>query len=84
MVKGLSWRNLLNNGINLVVNKMNSFVVGKKLALCKKFNLEPPQPNMHIEIDIFLIILWCDIASIFHVLTYTAATSHVAEFSDED
>jgi len=50
----------------------------------QKFNSEPPQPNMHIEMDSFIIILWCDIASIFHVLTYTAATSHVAEFSDED
>ena len=33
---------------------------------------------MHIEIDIFIIILWCEIASTFNVLTYTAATSHVA------
>jgi len=33
---------------------------------------------MHIEIDIFIIILWCEIASTFNVLTYMAATSHVA------
>ena len=33
---------------------------------------------MLIEIDIFIIILWCEIASTFNVLTYTAATSHVA------
>ena len=32
---------------------------------------------MHIEIDIFIIILWCEIASTFNVLTYMAATSHV-------
>ena len=29
VILGLSWRNLLNNGINLVVNKIYSFVVGK-------------------------------------------------------
>ena len=33
---------------------------------------------MHIEIDIFIIILWCEIAGTFNVLTYMAATSHVA------
>ena len=33
---------------------------------------------MHIEIDIFIIILWCEIASTFNVLTYMAAKSHVA------
>ena len=33
---------------------------------------------MHIEIGIFIIILWCEIASTFNVLTYMAATSHVA------
>ena len=35
---------------------------------------------MHIEIDIFIITLWCEIASTFNVLTYMAATSHVAGF----
>src|SRR5215216_1554241 len=29
VILGLSWRNLLNNGINLVVNKIYSFVVWK-------------------------------------------------------
>ena len=33
---------------------------------------------MHIEINIFIIILWCEIASTFNVLTYMAATSRVA------
>ena len=29
IILGLSWRNLLNNGLNLVVNKIYSFIVGK-------------------------------------------------------
>ena len=33
---------------------------------------------MHIEIDILIIILWCEIASKYNVLTNMAATSHVA------
>ena len=33
---------------------------------------------MHVEIDILLIILQCEIASTFNVLTYMAATSQVA------
>ena len=33
---------------------------------------------MHIEIDILIIILWCEFTSTFNVLTYMAATSHVA------
>ena len=35
---------------------------------------------MHIEIDILIFILWCEFASTFNVLTYMAATSHVAGF----
>ena len=33
---------------------------------------------MHIEIDIFIIIIFCEIASTFNVMTYMAAMSHVA------
>ena len=33
---------------------------------------------MHIEIAILIFILWCEFASTFNVLTYMAATSHVA------
>jgi hypothetical protein len=47
----------------------------------EKLNLEPPPAILYIEVEISLLFYF---ASIFHVLTYTAATSHVAEFSDEE
>ena len=51
----------------------------------QKLNLEPPPAKFaYRDSFITIIILRCEIASIFHVLTYTAATSHVADFSDED
>ena len=39
------------------------------------------EPNMHVVIAIVHhFILWCEFASTFNVLTYMAATSHVAGF----
>ena len=41
---------------------------------------------LHVDIDIVLafIALQCNSASIFNVLTYTAATSHVADYLDDE
>jgi hypothetical protein len=47
--------------------------------------IEPPPAIYACSDSIYLFIaLLCYIASIFHVLTYTAATYDVAEFSDEE
>ena len=46
----------------------------------QKLNLEPP-PAKYAGSDryiLFIILLWCEFASTFNVLTYMAATSHVA------
>ena len=51
----------------------------------QKLNLEPPPAKFAYRDSLFLLLFYgVKIASIFHVLTYTAATSHVAEFSDEE
>ena len=77
---GLSWRNLLNNGINLVVNKMYSFIVGK-ISFMQNLNLEPPPAKYACsDSHYFSIALQCEIASTFNILTYMAAMSHVAGF----
>ena len=39
---------------------------------------------MHVDIVLAFIALQCNFASIFNVLTYTAATSHVADFPDDE
>ena len=47
--------------------------------------VEPPPAKYACSDSYYLFIaLWCYLASIFHVLTYTAATYHVAEFLDEE
>ena len=57
----------------------------EKLALCKIINLQPPPAKYCMQIQfLHFITLQCNSASIFNVLTYTAATSHVAEHSDEN
>ena len=39
---------------------------------------------LHVDIVLAFIALPCNSASIFNVLTYTAATYYVAEVSDEE
>ena len=39
---------------------------------------------LHVDIVLAFIALQCNSASIFNVLTYTAATSHVADYSDDE
>ena len=39
---------------------------------------------LHVDIVLAFIALQCNSASIFNVLTYTAATSHVADFTYEE
>ena len=47
----------------------------------QKLNLEPPPAKYaYRDRKILIIILWCEFASTFNVLTYMAATSHVAGF----
>ena len=39
---------------------------------------------LHVDIVLAFIALKCNSASIFDVLTYTAATSHVADYLDDE
>ena len=39
---------------------------------------------LHVDVVLAFIALQCNSASIFHVLTYTTATSHVVDFSDDE
>ena len=39
---------------------------------------------LHVDIVLAFIALQCNSASIFDVLTYMAATSHVADYSDDE
>ena len=39
---------------------------------------------LHVDIVLAFIALQCNFASIFNVLTYTAATSHVADYSNDE
>ena len=45
----------------------------------QKLNLEPPPAKYACrDSHLFSIALWCEFDSTFNVLTYMAATSHVA------
>ena len=39
---------------------------------------------LHVDIVLHFIALQCNAASIFNVLTYTAAMYHVADYSDDE
>ena len=39
---------------------------------------------LHVDIVLAFITLQCISVSIFNVLTYTATTSHVADYSDDE
>ena len=39
---------------------------------------------LHVDIVLAFIPLQCNSASIFNALTYTAATSYVADYSDDE
>ena len=39
---------------------------------------------LHVDVVLAFIALQCNSGSIFNVLTYTAATSHVVDFTDEE
>ena len=39
---------------------------------------------LHVDMVLAFIALQCNSASIFNVLTYMAAMSHVADFSDDE
>ena len=56
-----------------------SFILGKKLALCKKLNLELSTSQIACTNRFIIFMMW--LASTFNVLTYRAATSYVAGIS---
>ena len=39
---------------------------------------------LHVDIVLAFIVVQCNSVSIFHVLTYMAATSHVVDYSDDE
>ena len=39
---------------------------------------------LHVDIVLAFIALQCNSSNIYNVLTYTAAMSHVADFSDDE
>ena len=59
-----------------------SFDVGKTNQLLRKQNSDT-EPQSHIAYSIVLssVVSCCDLAGTFNVLTYTAATYHVADIS---
>ena len=44
----------------------------------------PTSQILHVDIVLAFVALLCNSASIFNVLTYMAATSHVADYSDDE
>ena len=70
---------------SVVQTPVISFVVGKiKPTFTQKHQTQSHKAILHIEWFYHLFSSYCDLASTFNVLTYTAATSHVADYSDDE